>query len=416
MRQAIEVSANVPHVKALSNIGTEASIDFCESIGMPRFEEEGLSLALGGLQHGISPTHMAAGYSSIANGGTYKTPIFYTKVTDSQGNVLYEPEKVENRVMTEQVAYIASDILKQPVISGTATYCKIAGMDVAAKTGTTNDDYDRWLCGFTPYYTAATWYGYDTQTSIPSGSRTNATTIWDNVMTSIHKDLKSASFKKPDNIISVSVCKDSGLRATEICKNDPRGSRVYTEYFAKGTAPTKTCTCHVEAEVCTTSNKVSGEFCLNREKKIFITRTTEKKVWEKAGDAEYMLTEEICDVCKADTTLPVITIIGGSTLSLNIGDTYTELGATAYDNVDGDISLKIITTGTVNTSVAGNYTITYTVSDMSGNIGTATRTVNVSVPTPVTPPVVTEPPVTETPTVPEVPTIPTDPTINSSVQ
>ena len=68
------------------------------------------------------------------------------------------------------------------------------------------------------------------------------------------------------------------MRATEICKNDQRGSRAYTEYFDKGTAPTKTCDCHVEAEVCTVSNKVSGEFCLNREKKIFITRETEKNI------------------------------------------------------------------------------------------------------------------------------------------
>ena len=417
MRQAMRISSNTIAVQVLDDLTPEKSLAYLRKLGVTSMNSEkdnNLSLALGGIYRGISPLQMAAAYATIANDGEYIAPTFYTKVVDSNGKTIIEANQEKERVFSEQNAYILKQLLTEPTkTGGTATVCKISKMDVAAKTGTTSENYDKWLCGFTPYYTAATWYGYDTQTSIPSGARSNASTIWDNVMTVIHKDLKSASFKKPDNIISVAVCKDSGLRATELCKNDTRGSRVYTEYFAKGTAPTKTCTCHVEAEVCTVSNKVSGEFCLNREKKVFITRDTEKEVWEKAGDAEYMLTEEICDVCKADTTLPVVTVIGNSILNLNVGDTYTEVGATAYDDVDGDISAKIITTGTVNTSVAGTYTITYTVSDTAGNIGTATRTVVVKVPAPVVP---ETPSVPETPPTPSTPTEPTTPTVNNTVQ
>jgi len=415
MRQAIRVSTNTVAVQLLDDLKPEKSLEYLRKLGvtsMNSTKDNNLSLALGGIYRGISPLQMAGAYATIANDGEYITPTFYTKVVDSNGKIIIEANQPKERVFSEENAYILKELLTEPTkTGGTATKCTISGMDVAAKTGTTSENYDKWLCGFTPYYTAATWYGYDTQVSIPSGARSNASTIWDNVMTAIHKNLKSASFKKPDNIISVAVCKDSGLRATDICKNDPRGSRVYTEYFVRGTAPSKTCTCHVEAEVCKVSNKVSGEFCLNRENKIFITRTTEKKVWEKAGDAEHMLTEDVCDVCKADTTLPVITVIGGSTLSLNIGDTYTEAGATAYDNVDGDISSKIITTGTVNTSVAGTYTITYTVSDAAANVATATRTVIVKAP--VAPPPTTE---TETPTTNTNTTTPTDTTVNNTVQ
>ena len=198
-------------------------------------------------------------------------------------------------------------------------------------------------------------------------------------MASIHKGLKKATFEKPDNIISVAVCKDSGLRASEACKNDQRGSRVYTEYFAKGTAPSKSCTCHIEAEICTVSGKVANEFCTAKETKVFITRSTDSKSWEKLGDAKYTLKEdEVCDKCKADSVLPVITLNGSATISLTVGATYNELGAKASDDVDGDISSKIITTGTVNTDVAGTYTITYTVSDIAGNVATATRTISVS--------------------------------------
>ena len=412
MRQAIRISSNTVAVQLLDDLKPQKSLEYLTRLGVTSMvanKDNNLSLALGGITKGISPLQMAGAYATIANDGEYIAPTFYTKVVDSNGKTIIEAKQEKERVFSKQNAYILKELLIEPTnTGGTATACKISGIDVAAKTGTTSDNYDKWLCGFTPYYTAATWYGYDTQTTIPSGSRSNATTIWDNVMTTIHKGLKSASFKKPDNIITVAVCKDSGLRATELCKNDQRGSRVYTENFVKGTAPEKTCTCHVEAEVCTISNKVSGEFCLAREKKVCITRTTEKKSWEKAGDAKYMLPAETCDVCKADIIAPVISIIGGSTLTLTIGDTYTELGATANDDVDGDISSKIITTGTVNTGVAATYTITYTVADTAGNIGTAIKTVVVKAP--VAPPTIEpETPSTNTAT-------PTDPVVNTTVQ
>ena len=289
MRQAIEVSANIPHVKALSNIGTEAAVDFCESIGMPRFEAEGLSLALGGLNGGVSPTQMAAGYASIASGGTYRAPIFYTKVTDSKGKVLYEPEKVENRVMTEQVAYIASDILKQPVISGTATYCKIAGMDVAAKTGTTNGDLDRWLCGFTPYYTAACWYGYPVGKQVKFSGNNPAGQIWDNVMTAIHKELENKTFIEPEGIIRKTVCKVSGKLATAAC-----GANVYAEVFTEELVPTTACEGHGQIRVCMDSKQMATSQCPNvLDTMGYIPEKERGAVWV----TENALTTDITGVC-----------------------------------------------------------------------------------------------------------------------
>ena len=78
-----------------------------------------------------------------------------------------------------------------------------------------------------------------------------------------------------------------------------------------------------------------------------------------------------------DTEAPVITLNGSATINLNQGEAYTELGATATDNVDGNLTSSIVTTGTVNTSIAGTYTLTYSVSDAAGNNASATRTVNV---------------------------------------
>ena len=416
MRQAMKVSSNTVAVQVLKDLTPSKSITYLRKLGLTAVDTEkdnSLPLALGGMTKGASPLQMAAAYAAIANDGEYIEPTFYTKVVDSDGNVIIECNQQKERVFSEQNAYILKQLLTEPTKSGgTATICKISNMDTAAKTGTTQHNYDKWLCGFTPYYTAATWYGYDTQTTIPSGARTNANKIWKNVMASIHKGLKKDTFDKPDSIVAVAVCKDSGLRATDLCKNDQRGSRVYTEYFAKGTAPSKSCSCHVEAEICTTSNKVAGEFCTVKEKKVFITRATDSKYWEKLGDAEYMLPEETCDKCLDDSVLPVITLNGSSSISLKVGEVYNELGAKASDDKDGDITAKIITTGTVNTAVAGTYTITYTVSDAAGNVGTATRTVTVTaatVPstptTPSTPSVPTTPPTTTTPATPSTNTV-----------
>ena len=413
MRQAMKISSNTVAIQVLKDLTPEKSINYLKKLGVTSLDDKkdnSLPLALGGISVGISPLEMTGAYAAIANDGEYITPTFYTKIVDNDGKTILKATQQKERVFSEQNAYILKQLVIEPTKSGgTATACKISNMDTAAKTGTTQDNHDKWLCGFTPYYTAATWYGYDTQTTIPRGARTNANTIWKNVMASVHKKLKKATFKKPDDIIKVSVCKDSGLRATEICKNDQRGSRIYTEYLVKGTAPSKSCTCHVEAEVCKISNKVAGEFCIEKEKKVFITRATDSK--SKTGDAEYMLPEETCDICKADTTLPVITINGSNPLTLKVGGTYNELGAKATDDKDGDISTKIIIDkGTLNTNEAGVYTITYTVSDTSGNTATATRNVKVEEVAPSTP---QEP---STPSTPTTPTEPSTPESNNTVQ
>ena len=389
MRQAVKVSSNTVAIQVLKDLTTEKSISYLKRLGLTAVNEEkdnSLPLALGGMTKGASPLQMAGAYAAIANDGEYITPTFYTKVVDRNGNIIIECNQEKERIFSKQNAYLIKQLLIEPTkAGGTATICKISNMDTAAKTGTTQDNHDKWLCGFTPYYTAATWYGYDTQTTIPNGARSNANKIWKNVMAEIHKGLKKATFEKPDDIISVAVCKDSGLRATEICKNDQRGSRVYSDLFVKGTAPSKTCTCHVEEEVCTVSGKVANEFCIKKEKKVFITK--EEKAYEKAGDVEYILPEDVCDQCKQDSVLPVITLNGSSSITLKVGEAYSEQGATAKDDIDGDITSKIITTGTVDNSKVGTYTITYTVSDSAGNVATATRTINIEeASAPVTPP------------------------------
>ena len=258
VRKAIEVSSNIVNIKILSNVGTSRGVEFLNEIGMTQFNEkdEILSLALGGSENGTTPLQMAAGYAMIANGGEYIEPTFYTKVEDSNGNVILETKQETKRVMSEGNAYILSSILTTPVtgVDGTAGSCAISGMDVAAKTGTTTAYKDRWLCGFTPYYAAATWFGYDRNEEVRGFSQNPAGQIWDAIMTDVHSGLASATFEKPSGIVEQTVCRTTGCLATTGCNNK------YTEIFTQDNLPEQ-CEGHGSQTICTESNKIATEYC-----------------------------------------------------------------------------------------------------------------------------------------------------------
>lgn len=312
VRDAIGVSENIPHIKMLADIGVDTSYEFLQKLGISSLTEKdkGLALALGGLTNGITTVEMAAAYATIANNGVYITPTFYTKVVDKGGNTILEPKQETRRVISEASAYVVKNILTQPVISGTATMCRIPGMDVSAKTGTTDDDYDRWLCGFTNYYTGACWFGYDKNETVRFQYSSNpAASIWAAVMKDIHEPLENSKFQKPSGITYATICKDSGLLAGEACRNDPRGNRVYTEVYVAGTAPNKMCDCHTSVKICNDTGKIANEYCTNTADKVFITRTNSdiNTSWRVAKDSEYMLPTEICDIHKAPVLTPTPT-------------------------------------------------------------------------------------------------------------
>ena len=162
MRSILTHSCNVPEIKLLSIMGTSKSEEFLHKINIDvDAKSAGLSMALGTVD--VSPLQMAAGYAMIANGGTYITPTFYTKVLDKDNNVIIESKQEKTEVMSPANAYIEESLLTGPVKHGTASSFAnyLGNMDVAGKTGTTETAGDRWFCGMTPYYAAACWYGND---------------------------------------------------------------------------------------------------------------------------------------------------------------------------------------------------------------------------------------------------------------
>ncbi len=235
VRRAVESSQNIPFVEIMEELKSKNAIKYMEKMGISTLtkEDESLVLALGGLQVGISPLEMAAGYATIANDGEYIEPVFYSRIDNKSGENILEPKQETRRVFSKEVAYILKSILTQPVVgsNGTATYCKISGVDVAAKTGTTDENYDRWLCGFTPYYTAVTWYGYDQNETVEFNNRNPAGLLWANVMSRIHAGLQTARFEKPNTVSSATICAETGKRARTGCTN------TYIEYFLWLTVP-----------------------------------------------------------------------------------------------------------------------------------------------------------------------------------
>lgn len=301
VRNAIEISANVVEVKIMSELGPRNSIEFLrEKMGVtslvtatenPEHNDENLSMVLGGITNGISPLEMAGAYATIANNGEYITPTMYTRMEDSAGNVVLECVQNRVRAMSEANAFIEKSILTGPVVGGggTARNCSISGFDVGAKTGTTNDNTDRWLCGFTNYYTAATWYGYDTPQVISAGRTNPASRIWIAIMRRIHEGLEGSRFEKPDSVTSATICMDSGKVATESC------TRTYTEYYVRGTIPGK-CEGHKKLTICTDTGKIATEFCPHKEEKTYVVKPDKENttMWRSESEEIYEIPTETC--------------------------------------------------------------------------------------------------------------------------
>lgn len=244
MRTALTTSLNTIAVELWTEVGGETALWYLKQVGIDRTSEGAYpSQAVGGFSKGMTTLEMAGAYHTFAAGGTYTEPFAYTQVLDSEGNVVIKSDPISYRVYSEETCFFISDMLKSVVNnstpsdwgSGQITSYDGGVIDTAGKTGTTSDNIDKWFVGFTPYYTAAVWYGYDNrlrQTEIPQNDWGNAVKIWLWCMYNIHDGLPSASFYKPDTIITASVCM-SGYYPTDACRAD-ENNLVFTDYFVSG--------------------------------------------------------------------------------------------------------------------------------------------------------------------------------------
>jgi penicillin-binding protein 1A len=283
IRKAIEISDNIVAAKAIQEkVGTEYSYQFLQKLGISTLtsadKQSPASLSLGGMNKGISPLEVAAAYGTIANKGVYVEPRLYTRIDDRNGQLFFTKTQEIRDVMSIENAYILTDMMHTVTTGseGTGRAARIdGGIEVAAKTGTTSDDKDRWFSAFTPYYVGSVWFGYDTPTYINVATNPG-TKVWHDVMNQVHKikGCKSATFEKPAGVVEVAVCRDSGLLATDACKQDRRGSRVYTEIFnsKNGSIPKQKCNIHEFVTVCPDTFLLPTDECRKQSTLIEISR------------------------------------------------------------------------------------------------------------------------------------------------
>lgn len=302
VRKGVEISSNIVAAKAFIDVGAETSYKYLQNFGITTLTNSDKvpgALALGGLTRGISPLEHAAAYGTLANKGVYVEPKLYTKVLGMNNELVLENVSDVRAVVKESTAYIVTSMMKDVIngLEATGSSARLSNMTAVGKTGTSNESKDRWFAGYTPYYVASTWVGYDKQKTV-NMSGNPAAKIWKAVMQKVHEGLANKDFEKPSNIVSAKVCADSGLLVTEACKNDRRGDRTKVEIFEKGTVPTKECTTHKYVDVCPDTFKLANPTCLSKVgtiKIVCIDRGYEEEPSKLPKDYEYEIPKTYCE-------------------------------------------------------------------------------------------------------------------------
>ena len=224
------------------------------------------ALGLGQLNYGVSVRDITAAYSIFADGGIYHSPRSYSLVKNSFGEVLLEKKATAERVISDGNAEIMTKLLQDVVWGGTADDLTVKSkVAIAAKTGTTQDNKDRWCIGYTQSLICGVWYGYEYPREIPRAEKNHFLNAFDTVLSRIYeRDVRSAyadrKFDEGARLVEVNYCMDSGLLPSEACLCDPRGSRIKTGYFIKGTEPTSRCETHILVEYDTICGGIATVF------------------------------------------------------------------------------------------------------------------------------------------------------------
>lgn len=247
LRESVAHSLNIPAVKVLDDIGVNAGKRFAQSVGIPFDEQDtSLALALGGFTYGVSPYQIAGAYSAFATGGLYSTPSLILSITDRAGNQLYTYEPERTRVMSEENAYILSDMLQSAISEGTGRRLGELDFALAGKTGTTGQgegNRDAWMAAYNPEYAAAVWMGYDDDAGgkLPqdaTGGKYPAM-ILSEVFSKLYENKEAPVFQKPAGVVEVRLdgyTLENAHMAVLASALTPQDA-VVREVFAAGTEP-----------------------------------------------------------------------------------------------------------------------------------------------------------------------------------
>ena len=269
-------SVNAVAVNTLDIIGTRYSYNFAKNMfrvsGLLEAGKNGTTdidyspLALGGLTNGATVRDMASAYATFANQGTYREGRTYTKVYDSQGRLIIDNQQDSELILSQKTVDYMNYCLDMAVDKGTGKLAdlKDIGIDVCGKTGTTNSRMDRYFCGYTGYYTAAVWCGFEIPAEIVLVGQSGhpGARLWKKVMEPLHKGKENIPLFDPENMVEVTVCLDSGKLATEACLHDIREvERTETVLVYEEDAPQEFCDRHISMDYCSEGGAAANEYC-----------------------------------------------------------------------------------------------------------------------------------------------------------
>lgn len=252
LRAATDYSVNAVYARLVMEVGPENVVKTARKMGIVSPLEPNPAIALGGLSRGVSPLEMASAYGTLATGGLRSEPTPIAKITDDRGAVIYQPASKPERVLAQEVASVASGMLRDVVDRGTGVNARI-GTWAAGKTGTTQSYRDAWFVGYTGDLVASVWVGYrQAQVDMTNvhGIRvaggTLPATIWARFMGPLGGRLPAADAKprsggassQPGAPIRARICRDTFLLANERCPS------VAEVDLPPGLVPKAVCTKH----------------------------------------------------------------------------------------------------------------------------------------------------------------------------
>lgn len=271
-RSALRNSYNTAAAQILMTyVGVSRSVEYLHLMGIPdkNINADPFGLALG--SSGITPVQMAVAFGTIANKGVYQQPLSFSRIVDSNGNVVVDMHQQQDRhqVFKPSTAYLVVDMLKEAVQSGTGTKAKISSQVVAGKTGTNSDSKGVFFTGMTGWYSASVWIGHDNYKALSSKATGGnaAAPLWQSFMEKIHKAKNLDSCEIIDgtpsdyNLVRVTTCGVSGQLATDACYNDVNGYKTITDYWSADSVPTAYCSMHKSVSICTESGLLATDYC-----------------------------------------------------------------------------------------------------------------------------------------------------------
>jgi penicillin-binding protein 1B len=237
IRTALEQSLNVPAVRVAQTIGIRQFIDLLRELGLPKPQDDNLSVALGTSE--VSLLEVTAAFGALARSGLFLSPTGLRAVVEPTGERVAKHAEEGRQVVSPQTAYLVTSLLEGVMERGTAAQAAALGLKnrIAGKTGTTDEYRDAWFVGYTPALVIGVWVGFDDRRELRLTGAQAALPIWMEMARHLIPT-DSPEFEKPTGIVTESIDPQSGQLTTSECPE------VVEEVFIQGTEPTEYCPLH----------------------------------------------------------------------------------------------------------------------------------------------------------------------------